>query len=142
MNIGFIESFDPNFSEKYNELDLYCPLLPNLCGSYVKDYFNGFLYAYKEKTIDFNELLQYFLKTKHSLLNIGKIRLSSNIYACCTKKKESELFGSNYPITTLAIVDVDITRPWTIDSYDGKEYIKYLDYDVVNEDINYCKWRD
>ena len=25
---------------------------------------------------------------------------------------------------------------------DGKEYIKYLDYDVVDEDINYCKWRD
>lgn len=89
------------------------------------------------------EIVDY---SAYSLLNtkknIGKIRLSSNIYACCTKKKESELFGSNYPITTLAIVDVDITRPWTIDSYDGKEYIKYLDYDVVNEDINYCKWRD
>lgn len=81
-----------------------------------------------------------------SLLNtkkhIGKHRLTSNIYACCTRKKKSELFGSNYPITTLAIVDVDITRPWTIDVYDGAEYIKYLDYDVVDEDINYCKWRD
>ena len=82
MNIGFIESFDPNFSEKYNELDLYCPLLPNLCVSYVKDYFNGFLYAYKEKTIDFNELLQYFLKTKHPLLNIGKIRFNKKFDSC------------------------------------------------------------
>ena len=89
------------------------------------------------------EIVDY---SAYSLLNtkknIGKNRLSSNIYACCTKKKESELFGSNYPITTLAIVDVDITRPWTIDVYDGSEYIKYLDYDVVDEDINYCKWKE
>ena len=101
----------------------------------------GEIVDYIEKNSE--EIVDY---SAYSLLNtkknIGKVRLSSNIYACCTKKKESELFGSNYPITTLAIVDVDITRPWTINIYDGKEYIQYLDYDVVNEVINYCKWKD
>ena len=90
-----------------------------------------------EKVVDYSA--HSLLQTKK---NIGKFYLSNNIYACCERKYPISCFGTNYPVTTLAIVDVDITRPWTIDSYDGGEYIKYLDYDVVNEDINYCKWKD
>lgn len=80
------------------------------------------------------------LGTKKS---IGQLYCANaNVYACCTYSHKHSFFGTKYPVTTMQIADVDTTRPWCIDIYDGKEYIKYLDYDVVNEDINYCKWRD
>lgn len=37
------------------------------------------------------------------------------------------------------IQDVDITRPWTIKQYDGSEYIEYLDYNIVDSELNYCE---
>lgn len=40
------------------------------------------------------------------------------------------------------IVDVDISRPWTIATYDGAEYIQYLDYQVINTTLNYCKYKN
>ena len=40
------------------------------------------------------------------------------------------------------IEDVDISRPWRITYYDTAEYIQYLDYDVVNEELNYCELKD
>lgn len=42
---------------------------------------------------------------------------------------------------TYFIEEVDISRPWTILEYDGSEYIQYLDYEVVEESIGYCKFR-
>lgn len=41
-----------------------------------------------------------------------------------------------------SIEDVDTTRPWRITDYDGSEYIQYLDYDIVNKELNYCKLKD
>lgn len=82
MNIGFIESLDFNISETNNNLEVYAPLLPKICGSYGKDYFNGFLYVYKEETVDFDDLLQYFLKAKLSLLNIGSFRFNKKFDSC------------------------------------------------------------
>lgn len=38
------------------------------------------------------------------------------------------------------IAEVDTSRPWTILEYDGSEYIQYLDYKVINEDMNYCSF--
>lgn len=41
-------------------------------------------------------------------------------------------------ITSFSIVDVDTTRPWTIEEYDCAEYIKYLDENkLVDEELNY-----
>ena len=40
------------------------------------------------------------------------------------------------------IVDVDTSRPWTIETYDGAEYIQYLDYNVVNKELNYCTYKN
>ena len=40
---------------------------------------------------------------------------------------------------TIMLVDVDISRPWTILDYDGAEYIQYLDFDVVDAESNYCE---
>lgn len=41
---------------------------------------------------------------------------------------------------SFSIVDVDITRPWTIEDYDGSEGIKYLDeWTLVDKEMNYYK---
>ena len=45
-------------------------------------------------------------------------------------------------IALFKIQEVDITRPWTIQEYDGSEYIQYLDYNIVNTDMNYCVYKD
>lgn len=49
-------------------------------------------------------------------------------------RKLNEKYGS-----TVYIIDVDTSRPWTIMEYDADEYIQYLDYEVVDENVNYCK---
>ena len=40
------------------------------------------------------------------------------------------------------IVDVDTSRPWEIQEYDGAEYIQYLDYNVIDKEFNYCKLKE
>ena len=42
----------------------------------------------------------------------------------------------------VTITEVDTSRPWTICEYDSSEYIQYLDYDVINEKVNYCKFKE
>lgn len=40
--------------------------------------------------------------------------------------------------STFSIVEVDITRPWTIEEYDGAEYIQYLDENkLIDKELNY-----
>lgn len=39
---------------------------------------------------------------------------------------------------TVTIINVDTSRPWTILSYDGAEYIQYLDYNKELPSMNYC----
>lgn len=41
----------------------------------------------------------------------------------------------------IAIKEVNINRPWTIMEYDGAEYIKYLDFDIIDEEIHFCKYK-
>jgi hypothetical protein len=59
---------------------------------------------------------------------------------------DAELFEYEYQGTSIdngyiIIVAVDESRPWTIaEGTDGSgEYIQYLDYEVINEELNYCK---
>lgn len=47
-------------------------------------------------------------------------------------------FGREGTIT-FKLVDVDITRPWTICEYDSSEYIQYLDIRAVNPEVNFYK---
>ena len=80
------------------------------------------------------------LKTKH---HIGKLYCSfGDVYGCCAENNKPSWFGSVNPISSMQIAEVDITRPWTIEEYDGKEYIRYLDVDVIHENINYCKLKE
>ena len=39
----------------------------------------------------------------------------------------------------IMLVEVDISRPWTILDYDGGEYIQYLDFDIIDAESNYCE---
>lgn len=61
-------------------------------------------------------------------------------------------YGPVFREWSIKIREVDETRPWTIivnEEYDEEEetvistseYIKYLDYEVINKTINYCKAR-
>lgn len=43
---------------------------------------------------------------------------------------------------TFKIVDVDITRPWTICEYDSSEYIQYLDIVPIEPNVNFYKLPD
>lgn len=42
----------------------------------------------------------------------------------------------------LIIEEVDTSRPWFIDEYDGAENIQYIDYDIVIPELNYCKFKN
>ena len=62
----------------------------------------------------------------------SKIIKLNNLYFCFGHRKGSGC--------TMQIVNVDVSRPWKIEEYDGAEYIQYLDYKVINQDINYCNF--
>lgn len=38
------------------------------------------------------------------------------------------------------IAEVDTSRPWTILEYDGAEYVQYLDYSIIDKNLNYCEF--
>lgn len=42
----------------------------------------------------------------------------------------------------IKVYDIDISRPWIIANYDGSEYPQYIDYNVVNSNVNLCKFKD
>ena len=47
--------------------------------------------------------------------------------------------GSSVPFISFCIEEVDISRPWCIEEYDGAEGIKYLDaYKCVDMFIHFC----
>ena len=75
------------------------------------------------------------LLEKNTILKINRKQFSSY---CIKKEKPSYDFDS-YKIY---VADVDTTRPWRIDEYDGWEGIQYLDYDVIDEEFNYCSLKD
>lgn len=49
---------------------------------------------------------------------------------------------NNDCICVFSIVDVDTSKPWTIEEYDGSEYIKYLEFELVDEKYNYYKCKE
>ena len=72
-----------------------------------------------------SESLEKFLKENpETIINIGDSKYF--------------IYNKNLKyISSLEIVEVDISRPWTIEEYDGAEYIKYLDYEITNKELNY-----
>ena len=61
-----------------------------------------------------------------------------NIAYCEEFNEKIYLVQSDYcDWDTFSIRQVDISRPWTIEEYDGSEYIKYLDEYVAVKELNY-----
>ena len=62
----------------------------------------------------------------------------------CDKLDRNFYFKSIYNNTLepFTIVEVDTSRPWKIENYDGAEYIQYLDYEIKYKDINYCDYKE
>lgn len=60
-------------------------------------------------------------------------------YRSTEKVASYQIASSEVPyFCNFAIIDVDTSRPWTIDTYDGAENIKYLDErTLVDEELNY-----
>ena len=54
-------------------------------------------------------------------------------------EKTSFLIKSDSALHQICIEDVDTTRQWTIDEYDGYESILYPCIKIVDKDLNYCE---
>lgn len=96
----------------------------------VIDYIENNCEVYKE--MDYNILLEIKqrMRENHELIFTFK-NFQGKYYAYNSNTHDSDKFS---------IVDVDITRPWTIEDYDGSEGIKYLDeWTLVDKDMNYYK---
>jgi hypothetical protein len=55
------------------------------------------------------------------------------VYYLYGKKSDSNIEGY------LKIDTVDISKPWTIREYDGAEGIEYFTYEIIDEELNYCR---
>lgn len=62
------------------------------------------------------------------------VKADEKTYLCWNVDNES--------ICVYSIVDVDTTRPWTIEHYDGSEYVKYLEFKLIDEKYNYYKCKE
>jgi hypothetical protein len=58
-------------------------------------------------------------------------------YPGADKNSRTYLFKEDNVI--LSIVDVDTSRPWGIETYDGSEYVQYLDFSYIDKSINFCE---
>ena len=66
-----------------------------------------------------------------------------NAIVCRRPGKEYQVQRQDWIMpSTFSIIEIDTSRPWTIDEYDGAESVKYLDeIDLVDEDLNYYEER-
>ena len=84
------------------------------------------------------------IENKNWKLLDNNTELKKGCYYC---RAEREGVKYLYPLndkmnnySSFDIVEVDISRPWCIEEYDGAEYVHYLDnYDCISEDFNFYK---
>lgn len=101
----------------------------NRCGEIIKFVENKAVDMCIKEESDFNAIKEYL---KKNLNNIAKIQSSKDADIYCIWDDEISW------TRTFSILNVDISRPWTIADYDGSEYIKYLDdYKLKDKEINY-----
>ena len=132
MKVLLFTSFGKcNLSEEMNEIMNKCYFPKNRIGEII-DYIEN----NNEEILNLNDI--FSIKK-----SIAKFKASSTdknfMYACFSKDVQEKVFSNNINnLTIFNIVDVDTTRPWRIRSYDGTEYIEYLDYEILDRDMNYC----
>lgn len=79
------------------------------------------------------ENIEDYLKTNKN--HIGKLTENNNIYYYIYDEEINCL-------KSISIEDVDNNRPWKISEYDGSEYIQYLDYEIIDKELNYAKLKE
>lgn len=96
-----------------------------------------------------NELIEYVENSCVVYEDYNKIKydeftklIRSNYEKIVTFKTNPNVYyvydRENHYVSIFSIIEVDTTRPWTIEEYDGSESIKYLDDMVcVDKELNY-----
>jgi hypothetical protein len=100
------------------------------------------------RIISEDKLKQIQLSAQNVLDDFSKDDINKNqiirlIEHCDKLDREFYYYNtSTNVIELISIVEVDTSRPWKIENYDGAEYIQYLDYEVKHKDINYCDYKE
>lgn len=108
----------------------------------LEQQFNKFRYQYSDD-VPFDVILaQFFNQLKDNCNFDFNNSLSSEEYktvlelitcdgyaksSCCKNFYFTQAYGDSNTACKLHIVNVDASRPWTIENNDGLEYIRYLD---------------
>ena len=116
----------------------YTPKMKEIMDSYKNSICKraGFIIEYIESNcevyIDEKSMMKALEKNNKDYEKIVSCKSFPGVY-CCLNPTSRTTFVSSF-----SIVDVDITRLWTIEEYDGSEYIQYLDdYKLVDKELNY-----
>ncbi len=71
---------DIKFSESKIDNNCYTVLLPLIGEYYCKNYFDGYLYVYKNENLKFEDIIEKLLLKKiKKIISIGKIRLNKEL---------------------------------------------------------------
>ncbi|MES9681860.1 hypothetical protein ABWK22_02845 [Gottfriedia acidiceleris] len=87
---------------------------------------------------DFKKLID---KTGRALWNLSGRTNEDYIKFVEDNADDGILFGKE-SWTYIKVVEVDTSRPWLIDDYDGSESIKYVKYRVIDKELNYVELKD
>ena len=89
-----------------------------------------FTHHYNEK-----EIADYMRNLERGIFEIVKIKSHDNtIYYVYDKVFKM--------ITSFSIVDLDTKKPWTLTEYDESERIRYLEYKLIDKEMNYCEFNN
>lgn len=66
---------------------------------------------------------------KYKNLKVGEVLRYGDIF----------YFGNSFHPVRCTIEEVDISKKWTIEEYDGVEGIEYLEFECLSEELNYYK---
>ena len=86
------------------------------------------------------EAIPYNINYRHQRNGPHVIMECDNRY--CEPETKMYRFYDSRKTLIVIITEVDTSRPWTICEYDNSEYIQYLDYDIINQKANYCKFKE
>lgn len=91
-----------------------------------------------------NAVFQKFLKERGYYWHELQARTDEEVIAFVEEHADKEhgaAFLSKYDYEYLQIVEVDTSIPWSIEEYDGAEYIKKLEYEMIDEALNCIRFK-
>lgn len=98
------------------------------------------LYAFDN--IDFNKVIEtknYKKDIEDLTTNILLYNKKDNFFICKWYNNYNP-YGREFYV--YRVVEVDISRPWTLKEYDGSYTVSYLDdMELINKDLNYYEYK-